>query len=116
MEPESSRGYVGDVPIMIPTGTGMETKNVASGTVFTLTTEDPKEFPLPSRPLLEMQWLLHRVAAMSGAAEAQDDSDWDDNDEAPPTLVNRDAPSRVFSWIQNLPDTEKPQLLPQLII
>jgi hypothetical protein len=81
--------------------------------VFTLTTEDSKKLPLPSRSLLEMHWLLHRVAAMSGAAEVQD---WDDDDDAGPTLVNRDAPLRVFNWIQNLPDTEKLQPQPQLIM
>ena len=51
-----------------------EYKVVVSRDVFTLTTDDPERLPLPSWPLLEMQWHLQRIAlaAMSGAAEAQD--------------------------------------------
>ena len=37
---------------------------------------------LPDFKLLEMQWILHRVAAMSGAAEANHDSDDDSNYES----------------------------------
>jgi len=41
---------------------------ICSGEVFTLTTEDPEELPLPSIGLLEMQWVLQRLVGMSGAA------------------------------------------------
>ncbi|EEP81424.1 predicted protein [Uncinocarpus reesii 1704] len=43
-------------------------KVIVSGTVLTLHTDDPETKPLPSIALLEMQWFLHRLTAMSGAA------------------------------------------------
>jgi hypothetical protein len=46
---------------------------ICSGDFFTLEVQDPDQYPLPSFELLEMQWKLHIVAAMSGAAEAPDD-------------------------------------------
>jgi hypothetical protein len=39
------------------------------GDIVRITTTDPHELPLPNRQLLEMQWILTRVAAMSGYAE-----------------------------------------------
>jgi hypothetical protein len=57
---------------------------VQTGDILKVTTNDPIHLPLPSRELLEMQWLLTQVAAMSGAAEdkeiwvQQDDTDDDD--------------------------------------
>jgi hypothetical protein len=42
---------------------------IRSGQVFTFKTTDPEKMPLPSWELLEMQWYLQRVVAMSGAAE-----------------------------------------------
>ena len=57
---------------------------IRSGDTFTLTTDDPESRPLPSIDLLDMQWVLQRVVAMSGAAEwswieVDDDSDYDFN-------------------------------------
>ncbi|KAJ5376633.1 hypothetical protein N7509_013519 [Penicillium cosmopolitanum] len=55
----------------------METKSIIlSGEIFTITTDDPKERPLPSFQLLEMQWNLSRIAAMQGAGE-DDENDTD---------------------------------------
>src|SRR5262249_49174956 len=49
---------------------------------FNQSTVDPMLRPLPNFVLLEMQWILHRVAAMSGAAEPQDEyGDSDDDDD-----------------------------------
>ena len=50
---------------------------------ISLETDDPVTRPLPDFRLLEMQWFLHRVAAMSGAAEPQDNfrGGGDDSDE-----------------------------------
>lgn len=50
-----------------------------------LRTDDPVERLLPSRELLQMQWLLHRVLALSGVADASDeepepDSEMEDNE------------------------------------
>jgi hypothetical protein len=53
---------------------------ICSGKKISLTTDDPVTRPLPHFALLEMQWILHRVAAMSGAAEIYDDFDNDDDD------------------------------------
>jgi hypothetical protein len=51
---------------------------IYSGHKVTLTTDDPDERPLPSWELLDMQWVLQRLSAISGAAELLDD--WSDND------------------------------------
>lgn len=59
-----------------------ETK-ICSGDRITLRTEDPATMPLPSIDLLEMQWVLHRLTALSGGAEPIDlalDSDDDPED------------------------------------
>jgi hypothetical protein len=48
-------------------------KEIRSGDEISLHTDDPVSRPLPDFSLLEMQWFLHRITAMSGAAESQDD-------------------------------------------
>ena len=53
---------------------------ISSGDSIFLTTDDPENYPLPHYGLLEMQWILQRVAAMSGAADIYDDFDNDDDD------------------------------------
>ena len=57
-------------------------KVITSGTRIAIKTDDPHKRPLPSFALLEMQWNLQRVAALSGMAEWRDqnygDSDSDD--------------------------------------
>ncbi|PWY77315.1 hypothetical protein BO94DRAFT_549123 [Aspergillus sclerotioniger CBS 115572] len=45
-------------------------KPIQSGHEITLETPDPDNFPLPDFRILELQWILHRVAAISGAAGA----------------------------------------------
>jgi hypothetical protein len=58
---------------------------ICSGDTFSFTTKDPKNLPLPSMELLEMQWYLQRLVGMSGAAgwPSLDDIDDDsvDNDD-----------------------------------
>ncbi|CAK7274727.1 hypothetical protein SEPCBS119000_006321 [Sporothrix epigloea] len=49
-----------------------------TGQIFTIRADDPQD--LPSFELLEMQWDLLRIAAMSGAAEAQDEG-WAEDEE-----------------------------------
>ncbi|GKZ92483.1 hypothetical protein CBS147343_5179 [Aspergillus niger] len=41
---------------------------ISSGDIFTFKTDDPVGHPLPSMQLLDMQWILTRVLALSGAA------------------------------------------------
>jgi hypothetical protein len=58
-------------------------KQICSGDEIYLETNDPERLPLPDLRILEMQWILHRVTALSGAAESRDDfgedtdRDWD---------------------------------------
>ncbi|KAF2190446.1 hypothetical protein K469DRAFT_746946 [Zopfia rhizophila CBS 207.26] len=54
---------------------------IRSGDEISLETDDPVLRPLPNFRLLEMQWFLHRVTAMSGAAEPQDDFHDEDSDD-----------------------------------
>jgi hypothetical protein len=92
-------------------------RKIYSGQKISLTTADPEKWPLPHPALLEMQWILHRLVAMSGAAEIYDDDDamalrgewdpykeeeWDssiedDNwntyeEESPPMMVGQSSP------------------------
>jgi hypothetical protein len=60
-------------------------QRIISGDIIELETNDPEELPLPDFRLLNMQWMLHRVSALSGAAEpcdddfnGEDDDDWED--------------------------------------
>ncbi|KAE8159808.1 hypothetical protein BDV40DRAFT_290665 [Aspergillus tamarii] len=46
---------------------------ICSGDILTFETNDPINHPLPSMELLNMQWVLHRVLALSGAADANDE-------------------------------------------
>ncbi|CAK7273584.1 hypothetical protein SEPCBS119000_005735 [Sporothrix epigloea] len=50
-----------------------------TGQIFTIQAEDPED--LPSFELLEMQWNFLRIAAMSGAAEPDDELSDEDEDE-----------------------------------
>jgi len=83
------------------------TPQIHSGDIFTLTTDDPGSRPLPSWDLLEMQWILQRITAMSGAAgtpelELNDD---DDIDSCPALIPDDDYGDiisyfdRVYKWI-----------------
>lgn len=55
---------------------------IISGTRIAIRTDDPRKRPLPSFALLQMQWNLQRVAALSATAEwrEEDYGDSDDND------------------------------------
>ncbi|KAF2180008.1 hypothetical protein K469DRAFT_715607 [Zopfia rhizophila CBS 207.26] len=64
---------------------------ISSRCEISLETDDPVSRPLPDFRILEMQWFLHRVTAMSGAAEPQDDchDDDDSDDNIAEALQNR---------------------------
>jgi hypothetical protein len=73
---------------------GVPTRLV-SGTKFTMTTDDPINKPLPDPGLLELQWHLQRILAMSGAAGwKEDDFDDDDDDSHPPEDF-------VHQWVED---------------
>jgi hypothetical protein len=61
-------------------------KLIKSGDVFTLTTANPSTHPLPSFPLLEMQWHLNRIVSMSGAGEVFDHP-YDNDDDVTMTII-----------------------------
>jgi hypothetical protein len=46
-------------------------KKIQSGDCFELQTDDPIQKPLPSFELLELQWFLHRIQGMAGAADVE---------------------------------------------
>ncbi|RAH62128.1 hypothetical protein BO85DRAFT_413106 [Aspergillus piperis CBS 112811] len=48
-------------------------KALRSGDILTFKTDDPVGHPLPSFELLSMHWALHRVLALSGAADVTDE-------------------------------------------
>ncbi|PYI13513.1 hypothetical protein BO99DRAFT_485811 [Aspergillus violaceofuscus CBS 115571] len=48
-------------------------EKIQSGKILTMRTTDPVNLPLPSIKLLQLQWLLHRVLAMSGVADASEE-------------------------------------------
>jgi len=71
-EPTSSEGLdlIGDGYFLsCIEGDGTTRHDIRSGEVFTFTTKDPQNLPLPGLELLEMQWFLQRLVGMSGAAE-----------------------------------------------
>ncbi|KAG2017031.1 hypothetical protein GB937_005935 [Aspergillus fischeri] len=75
-----------------------EDKALLSGDVLTFKTDDPVGHPLPSVELLNMQWALHRVLALSGAADATDEDLDPDSDKL---LWGRDT------WEMNLEATDE---------
>ncbi|KAI9371598.1 hypothetical protein BJX61DRAFT_543540 [Aspergillus egyptiacus] len=56
-------------------------RRIQTGDVLTFTTNDPENLPLPSVDLLDMQWVLNRLTALSGAADVSDEEL--DSDDAP---------------------------------
>jgi len=54
-------------------------RRILSGQVFSFKTTAPEKRPLPSWELLEMQWYLQRLVAMSGAA-GWPILEWNDDD------------------------------------
>ena len=64
-------------------------QRIRSGDIIYFETNDPENLPLPDFRLLEMQWILHRVSALSGAAELSDNFD-DDSDDWGVALENED--------------------------
>lgn len=117
-EPETSRGlYDYDDCEGLSFITGKREQNgqprygaLVSGQRVTVSTDDPDKRPLPSWDLLEMRWVLQRVAGMSGAAEPSDHKreDSGDTDEI---VVDREAPIQrvreVFKWLDYMPEEKK---------
>ena len=54
-------------------------RKICSGDEIRLETPDPEKLPLPDVRLLDMQWVLQRLMALSGAANVPDDHITDDD-------------------------------------
>ena len=128
-EPASSKG-LNEVKRLeiLPNGTRTEKPyylsthqgQIQSEDIFCLTTDDPEIRPLPSWHLLEMQWFLQRLTAMSGAGVQNLDLG-DDDDTVSGVLVPGGNHGKnwsyynVYEWIEpppplldSVPDMAKP--------
>lgn len=106
----------GDYTLYIPTGqfdqNGHEVaRPVESGDSFVLTTSDPQNLPLPSWSLLEMQWHLQHIAAMSGATEPQDYSDFDSDTHIGDPVAPVCRARSILCWLEKSADSE--ELMPE---
>jgi len=102
-EPASSKGLDHGAFNMLAYEHDGSIHKIRSGDVFTLRTTDPKNLPLPSKELLEMQWYLQRLVAMSGTA-GWPSLPWDDNidDDIIPRLNPSYADGNVNTTIQGV--------------
>jgi hypothetical protein len=110
-EPASSKGLIEGAGRWLTYKDDGLTHNICSGQVFTFKTTDPKNLPLPSMELLEMQWYLQRLVAMSGAAEWPS-LDWDDDDNIIPCLNPSYADGNVNTTFQGVYEWISPRLPP----
>lgn len=78
---------------------------IKSGHVIDLKTVARIRLPLPSKPLIDLQWYLHRVRALSAAAFPDelelDDDDDDDFDERPLPASSQTTSTKLFSSQSN---------------
>ena len=79
-EPTSSKGLNRSDGRWLSYEDGDSLHHIHSGQVFKFKTTDAKKLPLPSIELLEMQWYLQRLVAMSGSA-GWPILDWSDDDD-----------------------------------
>lgn len=56
-------------------------RRITSGYRITMTTRDPVEMPLASVDLVELRWVLDRIARLSGVDEKYGHEDWEDENE-----------------------------------
>jgi hypothetical protein len=76
-------------------------ERISSGDEIHLSTTDPEALPLPNFQILEMQWVLQCVAAMSAAAEPQDQPYHEDDDDF------YDLPVAASESIVTSPETQR---------
>ncbi|KAL1962943.1 hypothetical protein VTN77DRAFT_9039 [Rasamsonia byssochlamydoides] len=79
-------------------------RKICSGDELLFETNDPANMPLPRMELLDMQWVLHRVAAMSGAAEPQDDYDDDMDEDGQSALLCEQDMIMEDEWASDMED------------
>jgi hypothetical protein len=85
-------------------------KRIRSGDEIYLETNDPETLPLPDWRILEMQWILHRVTALSAAAEPRDDFGEDTDNDWDMALEDLEAEDEWFAYT---PSPEKPSPPPE---
>jgi hypothetical protein len=73
-------------------------KQICSGDEIYLETKDPERLPLPDLRILEMQWMLHRVTALSAAAEPRDNFGDDTDDDWDMALEDLEAEDEWFAY------------------
>ena len=80
---------------------------ICSGDEIVLETPDPENLPLPDVRMLEIQWTLRRLMALSGTTEVfndEFDDDDDDGDDWADSAISEGSPTeeenhnRVASW------------------
>jgi hypothetical protein len=81
-------------------------KKICSGDEICLETSDPDRLPLPDWRLLDMQWILQRITAMSGAAERHDDFYEDDNDSCGDLMGDEEDLEMEDEWALSSPSLE----------
>ncbi|KAJ5509673.1 hypothetical protein N7527_011816 [Penicillium freii] len=88
---------------------------ILSGDIIELRTSDPARLPLPSMAILEMQWVLHRVLALAGAADSSLDT-WDSDSDSDtevclgpsikhnvsPAMLHEESPTALHDVVSNL--------------
>ena len=77
--PLSSRNLNRSGNLWLHVGDPSDPELVRSGHRFIFRTSDPKNFPLPSKELLELQFHLNRVVNMAAAAEGEEEDDYNDS-------------------------------------
>lgn len=89
----------------VPTDT-----KICSGDKIRIQTDDPEKLPLPSMELLSLQWVLQRVAVLTGAGEmeAEMKSDDDSDYSAAYDIYDQELQSdtMINEWIQTVPSQE----------
>lgn len=76
-------------------------KLIESGSIFTITTTDKEKHPLPSKGLLDLLWVLKRLAAMQGEGEGEEEEEEDDVES------DKDSPA-----VPSLPPSRSPVTSP----
>lgn len=70
-------------------------RKICSGDEIVLETPDPENLPLPDIRLLDMQWVLQRLMALSGGAEAEDYDLNDDDERVDPVGIESSESSQI---------------------
>ena len=88
--PRSSHALSGGPNVLL---SNVRTRNfLTSGDIITFTTTDPLTIPLPSWPLLEMQYILNRLVALRGAGQQDQDDDEEEEDDEDGLKQPRELP------------------------